>query len=155
NVYSILAIDTTDAANPKLQLSCTTVARWPKATPAGDPGMTFQFFRPPKPGPSMGVQLPAGSVVDLRASGIGNGTFVPSTTQPIMVTFPPSGQLDMVYSPASPQGQKVTQNVYLLVGRPEGAGTSDNLKDLRCVWVSIVCQTGVVGTAENAQVWQV
>ena len=152
HVFRVDAIDTSDAANPKLTLSCPTIARWPQQTATGDPGMTFQFSRSPKRGSGVPVQLPLGSVVDLLASGVGDGSFVPNNTQPVMVTFSPSGQLDMVYSPAFPQGQKVSQNVYFLVGRPEGAGNSDNLKDLRSVWVSIVCQSGLVGIAENAKV---
>jgi len=152
HIFRVDAIDVSDPDNPKLTLSCPTIARWPQQTAADDPGMTFQFSRSPRRSSGVPVQLPVGSVVDILASGVGDGSFVPNATQPVMVTFSPSGQLDMVYSPAFPQGQKVSQNVYFLVGRPEGAGNSDNLKDLRCAWVSIVCQTGMVGIAENAKV---
>lgn len=157
HIFRVEKIYTSNVANPelgiiKLTLSCTTIARWPQQTATGDPGMTFQFSRSPRRGPMVPVQLPAGAVVDLLASGVGDGSFAPNSTQPVMVTFSPSGQLDMVFSPAYPQGQKVSQNVYFLVGRPEGAGNSDNLKDLRSVWVSIVCQSGLVGIAENAKV---
>jgi len=152
HIFRVEAIDTADASNPKLTLSCSTIARWPQQTPTGDPGMTFQFTRSPRRDSRMPIQLPAGSAIDLLASGVGDGSFAPNATQPVMVTFTPSGQLDMVYWSAYPQGQKASQNIYFLVGRPEGVGGSDNLADLRNVWVSIVCQSGMVGIAENAKV---
>ena len=153
HIYLVEDIDNSDTANPKLRLSCPTVARLPQATPNGDPGMTFQFFRGPKEGTHKPSQLPVGSAVDLLASGIGDGTFAPNATQPVIITFNPSGQLDMVYWSGAVQGQRVTQNVFLLVGRPEGAGTSANINDKRNVWVSIACQSGTVGIDANAQVW--
>ena len=116
--------------------------------------MTFQFFRAPKEGSQKPLQLPAGSAVDLLCSGVGDESFVPSATQPVIVTFNSAGQLDMVYSGAFPQGQKVTQNVFFLIGRPEGVNNSDNLKEKRSAWVSIASQSGLVGIDANAQIWE-
>ncbi|MCE9545831.1 MAG: prepilin-type N-terminal cleavage/methylation domain-containing protein [Planctomycetia bacterium] len=149
--YQITAIDTS-GANPKFTVTSSSTTRWPPKTGAGEPGAAFQFFRQPKQSSATPIQLPVGAVVDLLASGIGDGSFSPTAAQPVMITFSTTGQVSKLYYPGFSQGVAPQDSVFFLVGRPEAAGTSDNLKDLRSLWVNITCQSGLIGVNNNALV---
>ena len=77
----------------------------------------FAVFRRPLKSPAAPLQLPAGAVVDLEASGTDQASFV-ADLAPITLMFSPNGSLDRVYESNGP-GTPVTEPIYLLIGRRE------------------------------------
>ena len=119
------------------------------------------------------VQLPAGSVIDLFASGTAsaypyfggiNGFAI--NKSPVIVTFAKSGALDSVY--AMGQRLPLVEPIHFLLGQreklphatnsynkadpPETQAEKHNFRDLENLWISINPQTGLITSAEVAQV---
>jgi hypothetical protein len=95
------------------------------------------------------LQLPAGSVIDLGASGIDapSSTFTGFTA--IYIVFSASGSI------ASINGSPIYQSIFLMVGKPDeargvGPGGMASWQDLENLWVVINPQTGLVTTAPVA-----
>jgi hypothetical protein len=125
----------------------------------------FQILRQPIRSAVDPLQLPEGIVIDLAYSGmstqfsgpLGFG-FDTSTVNPV-ISFAPSGSVDMLYDGPNYPGGHPTGNLFLLLGRREQAFTAgytpppplyaSNVLDPNSLWVSIGYQTGQVLTAEN------
>ncbi len=112
------------------------------------------------------LQLPLDAVVDLTFSGLpgagptntkqGHFSYANAVdTDPVVVMFSPSGGLEGVYYGSN---RKDGDNVYLLIGKRDripGASADDglsNLRDPECLWVTVSPRSGLINTAENAEV---
>jgi prepilin-type N-terminal cleavage/methylation domain-containing protein len=127
---------------------------WP-VTPTQSLPMPYRIFRSPVKGSATPLQLPAGSVVDLEASG--HGLTAPGQ-QDLTIVFSPTGAVQAVYHGANLE--TVRQTIYyLLVGRRERVKSTGNFivddaneismanwQDLNNIWVTINLQTGGVST---------
>ena len=108
------------------------------------------------------LQLPAGAVIDLGASGVddgtnsGNGTIFGNAD--VTILFSPNGSVDGIQIGAATPSP-VVYPIFLLVGKNERVGTAvatggdlaidsklANCQDVANYWVTINPQTGVVGT---------
>jgi prepilin-type N-terminal cleavage/methylation domain-containing protein len=141
-----------------LEVGCKTITLWPYVygdvdlsdDRKGGPEYSYQFFRQPVPTSSSPVLLPSGAVVDIVGSGVsGKGLFRRPNDTLVTVAFTPSGLVDRVWHPDKPQGEKLFDSVFFLIGKP-GHYLSDNFNDLDCLWISINYQTGLISTANMA-----
>jgi len=140
--------------------------------------LPFQIYRRPVKTLAAPVQLTEGVAIDLNFSGIDfnstgtnfNTTFGPASSTSdagqIIVTFAPTGALDLIYIVPSAGGQaqviRPIQGVALLVGKVEKIQTPPatavtpqnpsplNWLDMDSRWVAIARQPGMVTTAEVA-----
>jgi len=161
--YRVIDIQQSDADTWTLNVGCKTILDWlwgprqynPQTNGTGGPDYSYQFFRQPVPTSSSPVLLPDGAVVDITASGIPNigvnqlGLFKQPTDTLVTVTFTPSGLVDRVWHQDKPQGEKLLDSVFFLIGKP-GHYLSDNMNDLDNLWISINYQTGLITTANMA-----
>jgi prepilin-type N-terminal cleavage/methylation domain-containing protein len=141
---------------------------WPVAG-----NLPFQIYRRPIKSLASAVQLTDGVAIDLGFSGAdfnSNGTnfnFPFSAASgdigQILITFSPTGALDLVYIVSSTTGQATVfrplSGVYLLIGKiekipPQAQSAQNqypaNWQDFDCRWVGIGRQSGLVTTAEVA-----
>ncbi len=140
-----------------LDVGCKTNTVWPqtyvddpRTNRKGGPEYSYQFFRQPVPTSSSPVLLPNGAVVDIVASGIGGkGLFTRPTDTLITVAFTPSGLVDRIWHQDRPQGEKLFDSAFFLIGKP-GHYLKDNFNDLDCLWITINYQTGLISTANMA-----
>ncbi len=97
--------------------------------------MAYQIFRQPVKSSTQPVQLPAGSVIDLFASGTAStipyfgliDTLTPNTKfttdrNPIIITFSKSGALDSFYMMGAKA--QLTEPIHFLLGQRENCRTS-------------------------------
>ncbi|MFO0791321.1 MAG: hypothetical protein U0805_17820 [Pirellulales bacterium] len=112
-------------------------SRTPAPSPYWTSPATYKILRQPTSTSEEPYQLPEGTAIDLRASGVGseNYFYYPNfndNTQGILILFTPEGRVGRVsfyrlFPPASsnpndqPFDQPVVDNVYLLVGRRDRA----------------------------------
>jgi prepilin-type N-terminal cleavage/methylation domain-containing protein len=123
---------------------------WP-TTPDQSGAVSYRIYRSPVKGAAEPLQLPAASVVDLYASGVG-AAYNGSTTASVTVLFSPNGSV------AGVSGIPVTEPIFLLVGK-RGRMSNDtatyvqnnanetaftNYQDLGNLWIVINPQTGLV-----------
>jgi prepilin-type N-terminal cleavage/methylation domain-containing protein len=88
---------------------------------------TYKVLRQPTPTSDQPYQLPEGTGIDLRASGVGRDNYfyvqgINDNDQGILIMFAPSGRVARVTYSQSPNSaslfdQPVVDNIYLLVGR--------------------------------------
>ena len=125
-------------------------------SPWGGAGSTvpYRICRSPVKGGATPLQLPAGSVVDLGASGIGTTVGATNFTlgaADLTILFSPTGAV------ASVNSTPVTNTIYLLIGKRERVNnpftsgntnetTFTNYQDLNNLWVTINPQTGLVNS---------
>lgn len=125
---------------------------WAHTTPSFQP-VAYRIFRAPVKGFAQPLQLPASSVVDLSASGVGDGIGLGAGNFTIM--FSPNGAVDCVYDSAG--RHVVVEPIFLLVGKRErvenafiqdnpNETTLTNYQDLGNRWVMVNPQTGAVST---------
>jgi len=122
--------------------------------------LPFQIFRQPVPSATAPLQLPAGVVVDLVASGTDTQPALPpmgaGDRTPVVVMFSPNGSIDRVYY--NNVGSRVTEPIFFLVGKwgrmplavGGGASAEDGLlnwQDATNLWVALTPQTGLVTVA--------
>jgi prepilin-type N-terminal cleavage/methylation domain-containing protein len=97
----------------------------------------YKILRQPMPTSAEPFQMPEGTAIDLRASGIGQNEYfhypnVRDNSQGILIMFTPEGRVARVSFSTLPTGdslegpvevfdQAVTDNIFLLVGRRENA----------------------------------
>jgi prepilin-type N-terminal cleavage/methylation domain-containing protein len=116
----------------------------PSGTPPAGPNrpywtspMSYQILRQPMPTSNEPFQMPEGTAIDLRASGVGRDDFfyvpgVRDNSQGILIMFAPEGRVSRVSfsilpndllegSAVSTFDRPVTDNIFLLVGRRENA----------------------------------
>jgi prepilin-type N-terminal cleavage/methylation domain-containing protein len=145
--------------------------------PPVDLPMPYQILRQPVKTSTQPVQLPAGSVIDLFASGTAStmpyfGMFGTQTStgttitdrNPLIITFSKSGALDSFYLMGHKfplvepihfllgQREKLPHVTYLKTDPPETQAEKHNFRDLENLWISINPQTGLITTAEMANV---
>jgi hypothetical protein len=118
------------------------------------------------------LQLPAGTVIDLQASGTNTGLwFGVGAANPAMLIFSPAGGVYGVF--ANGTAQPLIDPVYFLIGRrdrmftlqanvtaPQKGAAGEvvpvdglaNWQDPNNLWVSVTPQTGRITTVENAVV---
>jgi hypothetical protein len=124
--------------------------------------MPFRVYRQPNTSGAKAVaeplQLPAGAVIDMTASGCAGindpfATTAAPITAPMYIMFAPSGAVySIVYNGTT---YFPSQLIFLLVGRADearGLGVLKNYQDLNNLWVVIDPQTGLVTTAPTAYV---
>jgi prepilin-type N-terminal cleavage/methylation domain-containing protein len=101
----------------------------------------YKILRQPAPTSDQPYQMPEGTAIDLRASGVGRDNFfyvqgVNDNDQGILIMFAPEGRVSRVSysqlpSSSTPFDQPVVDNVYLLVGRrdrvPPALGSDSTL----------------------------
>ena len=131
---------------------------WPQA--GSSVPVPFQIFRQPVPSAAAPLQLPAGVVVDLVASGSDNQPTLPPAgagdRMPVVVMFSPNGSIDRIYY--NNVGSRVTEPIFFLVGKwgrmplsvGGGASAEDGLlnwQDATNLWVALTPQTGLVTVA--------
>lgn len=105
---------------------------WPHPAP-------YKILRQPMPTSSEPYQLPEGTAIDLRASGIGNNDYfywpgVHDNSQGVLIMFAPEGRVSRVsFSQlpfdSVPFNEPVTDNLFLLVGRRENCPAPDVAND--------------------------
>jgi hypothetical protein len=97
----------------------------PPETPYWSEPFPYKILRQPVPTSDEPYQLPEGTVVDLRASGVGDFQFFFWPTQVdnrdnVILMFAPEGRIERVRYSLAPVGgyfdQPVVDNVYVLVG---------------------------------------
>jgi prepilin-type N-terminal cleavage/methylation domain-containing protein len=93
----------------------------------------YKIFRQPTPMADEPYQLPEGTAIDLRASGVGSGDYFyvqgvhdDPTFDNVLVMFAPEGRVSRVTfsrlpNDENPFDQTVADNVFLLVGRRENS----------------------------------
>ena len=123
----------------------------------------FHIYRSPVKSGRTPQQLPASTVIDLNASGLGSILF--EDDQDIMILFSPNGSVLQVYCDEDHDGDGdivfPTEPIMFLVGKSERMDngftqdnadepTMTNYQDLNNLWVVINPQTGLVSTAEIA-----
>lgn len=92
--------------------------------------LPYKILRQPTPTSAEPYQLPEGTAIDLRASGVGNNEYfyVPGqhdNSLAPMILFTPEGRVERVsfdrspLAPTEPFNEPVVDNVFLLVGRRE------------------------------------
>lgn len=132
--------------------------------PAYANGVAYQIIRQPVRSSAPPLVLPAGTGVDLAASGFGTtGQFPSPLNFNPMILFAPNGGVDRA-TLTSPQLARPMATLFLLVGRRElmndvyrisGTLTDGNVHEptnnrhLDNFWVSVGYQSGLVVTAEN------
>jgi prepilin-type N-terminal cleavage/methylation domain-containing protein len=130
--------------------------------PQGPVQVPYQIMRKPRKTTVAPLDLPAPMVIDVGNSGVGlEGAFSQITSLttegdpvPIIISFQPTGAIDMVYVVGIVEGGLPVQfqpaaPVHLLIGWSDKLGT-ENLADNANRWVSIGHVTGRVTTTENA-----
>lgn len=120
--------------------------------PRSPQSLPFQILRLPRRTGSP-MELPSGTAVDLRYSGIGqSGTEFAAASGKLLIMFHPGGAVENYFvnngGPSKPLG-----TMHFLVGRIEQTGADpaagSNLADPTSLWVSVGAATGVAMTAEN------
>lgn len=109
------------------------------------------------------LQLPAGAVIDLDASGVDDGTNSSNGTifgnADVTILFSPNGSVDGIQI-GTAASAPVVYPIFLLIGKNERVGTAlavtaadkqidsklANCQDVANYWVTINPQTGMVGT---------
>lgn len=131
-------------------------------TPAVPNGAySYQIFRQPQKTAAAPLELPAGVVIDLSASGLGvdnqfSNVHPPdasSQRRPISLVFGENGRLLRIRyvrsgTPPLLADFSPTSTVHFLIGNIENLGVL-NLSDSTTLWVSIGHHSGRVTTAEN------
>jgi prepilin-type N-terminal cleavage/methylation domain-containing protein len=172
--YQIQQVDASGAAPmvsfvPKGASYKTAVEfAWPASSVLGSNGVAFEIYRAPQKTSAAPLDLPNGTMIDFRYSGVGislhqktSGVFrsqwfgLPSSA-PLVVMFQPDGRIGRIFH-AGTQMEPVTDTVFLLVGR---SGVEDPLQNIRdpknptvipsTMWVAIGAKTGTVTSAPNA-----
>jgi len=120
-------------------------------------GLPYQIFRKPQRASAQPLEMPADVCIDMRASGIGDGTDpnigqFPDEATPVMITFTPSGSVGHIYTSSGPWLPNAS--VHLMIGRnnqlfADVAADKSNINDPANLWVSIGHQTGALTTADN------
>ena len=168
-------IATKTATNVTVKLESNRMYPWPNAL-ADAVAMPYEVRCQPRLSGTSAIleramyskplQLPLDAVVDLTFSGLpGAGTTNTkqghfsyanaADTDPVVVMFSPSGGLEGVYYGSN---RKDGDNVYLLIGKRDripGTSADDglsNLRDPECLWVTVSPRSGLINTAENAEV---
>ncbi len=149
--WTIEKIDDTD--NSKWEFSSLTTSD-PPFVPL--PGVPFQIFRTPIKSAANPLQLPAGVVVDLSASGTDNTVMGTSGVNPIIM-FSPNGSIGRCHGSGDPQ--VFTEPIFFLIGqreRPEVPSVTPPPEDElpnwivpTNLWIALSPQTGLVVTTEN------
>jgi type II secretory pathway pseudopilin PulG len=95
----------------------------------------YKIYRQPTPASDEPYQLPEGTAIDLRASGVGSSDYfyVPGlhdNDQNVIVLFAPEGRVSKVNFSQTPNltddyNQTPVDNLYLLVGRRENSAPAD------------------------------
>jgi prepilin-type N-terminal cleavage/methylation domain-containing protein len=125
----------------------------------------YRVFRSPVKSAATSLQLPAGSVIDMDASGIDTVTSFDPAGGPgdVVILFSPNGSVYQVWINSAGYGAGgsplVSQPIFILVGKRERVGNAAqtsqtsgnrplwaNWQDLDNVWVVINPQTGLVTT---------
>ena len=100
--------------------------------PYWTPPSPYKILRQPTPASDEPYQLPEGTAIDLRASGVGASEYfyvqgIHDNNQDVMIMFAPEGRVSRVAFNTTPGGvsntgefnQTVVDNVFLLLGRRE------------------------------------
>ena len=115
--------------------------------------VVYSIIRSPMKSFAQPLQLPASAVVDLSASGVGDGVGI--GTGNLTILFSPNGAVECVYD--STGRHNVVEPIFLLVGKRErventfiqdnpNEDTLTNYQDLGNRWVMVNPQTGAVST---------
>jgi prepilin-type N-terminal cleavage/methylation domain-containing protein len=101
---------------------------------------SYKILRQPMPTSAEPFQLPEGTAIDLRASGIGENDYfyvpgVHDNPEGVLIMFAPEGRVSRVLFSRKPNlderfDEPVTDNLYLLVGRRENAPPPTVANDL-------------------------
>jgi hypothetical protein len=94
--------------------------------------LPYKILRQPMPASDEPYQLPEGTAIDLRASGVGSNNYfyvegLNDNNQGILIMFAPEGRVSRVsYSQApplteAPYDQPTVENIFLLLGKRENA----------------------------------
>ncbi|MEN6458554.1 MAG: prepilin-type N-terminal cleavage/methylation domain-containing protein [Thermoguttaceae bacterium] len=123
--------------------------------------LPYRIFRTPVKGAASPLQLPAGTVVDLGASG--TDTTPSWGAVNITILFSPNGSVQTVYTGTT--AYTVLEPIYLMIGKRERVGNSfvsspssanrtswPNYQDLDNVWLTINPQSGLVATSPVAAI---
>jgi type II secretory pathway pseudopilin PulG len=116
--------------------------------------VSYQVEFPPIGSGDYGVDLPTGTVIDLRYSGFGTSgvQFGSGGTDPLVLVFDPGGFTDRIFANGTHGAPPM--KMHFLVGTSELAiqGQShqtSNLSSASSQWVSVNAGQGVVSTSEN------
>lgn len=117
-----------------------------KAAPITGP---YQIEFPPVVAADTPLELPTGTVVDLRYSGFGRGgnEFAGGGSLPLVVVFSPSGEVDRIFTGGTYTNR--ASKMHFFVGTLDRAVEDTGLLDAANQWVSLAALTGHVTTADN------
>jgi prepilin-type N-terminal cleavage/methylation domain-containing protein len=144
--YSITSVSgTTITATLDANTSLGQLVPWNATASVAVP---YCIIRAPMKSVSRPLQLPAGAVVDLGSSGVGDNS---GWSADVTIMFSPTGAIDTV------NGSRVTDPIYLLIGKRglvnntfvagnTNQTTLTNAQDLNNLWVAINSQTGMIET---------
>lgn len=127
---------------------------YPPWQPGGTYYVPYQIFRQPQVSAASPYQLPAGTVVDLSASGIGTGQFA-DFSRNIALVFNSDGSVNSIYYPVGGvlTRQGVPSTIFLMIGKRENIGSAaamPNWQDPTNLWVTIAPRSGQATVAEVA-----
>lgn len=127
--------DSGQQINPRYDSAGLTVPSTPAVPPYWTDAAPYKVLRRPVQTSDEPYQLPEGTVIDLRASGVGsqNYFYVPGLNdndQGILIMFAPEGRVARVAyyqtpNSSTPFDGPVVDNIYLLVGRRDKAPPPD------------------------------
>jgi prepilin-type N-terminal cleavage/methylation domain-containing protein len=110
-------------------------------SPYWAPPAPYKIIRQPTPASEEPYQLPEGTAIDLRASGVGVGDYfywpgLNDNSEGVIIMFAPEGRVERVSYSQFPNpnaadafDQPVVDNIYLLVGRRENIPGPDAAAD--------------------------
>jgi hypothetical protein len=145
-------------------LSQVSAVPWPHVSTNrwSDP-VAFAVSRQPVRTAIAPLQLPRGTAIDLAWSGTPSFLFRPVDTASVRIMFSPNGSLDRLWASGLPEGSRVIEPIYLLIGRrdrvpleraaPFTSPAEDgraNLEEPSNLWVAVQPQTGSTITEKVA-----
>jgi prepilin-type N-terminal cleavage/methylation domain-containing protein len=147
--YTIGTVGASNVTGTLDYIQAQTATPYTAATP-----VPFKIVRRPRKAHTATLQLPAGTVIDLEASGTSTAVFSASAS-PIIITFSPGGGMERIYY--NNNVYPAIEQVFLLIGRRErvpstqvATGEMLNWQDLNNLWITMVPQSGMVVTGINS-----
>jgi len=148
-LYTIVGEPSANAMTLVIDLSQGQELPWPPvgADMPSEP-VPFEIHRQPTKSFADPLQLPAGAVIDLEASGTADHFIGRGSRDPVYILFSPNGSVDRVYHGG--HIHHATEPIFLLIGKREkvpAVAGEENFRDLTALWVTLNPRTGLVITS--------
>jgi len=121
---------------------------WPTVADVPSEPVPFEIYRRPTKSFADPLELPAGAVIDLEASGTADHSIGAGNGEPVYILFSPNGSVDRAYHDG--HLHSATRPIFLLIGKREkvpAVAGEENYRDLTSLWVTLNPRTGLVTTS--------